>query len=101
MELGSLGFLALNKAKVKWILTLGFLTAGWATRRLPTTVGFIILLSLVHGFSNDPPAKVRVPTGRQLLLELVGAFNCCKNQRRVEVMVAQGLQSCGQKFGLY
>jgi hypothetical protein len=37
--------------------------AGWAPRWLTAAVGFILLLGLVHSFSNGPPTKVRAPTG--------------------------------------
>jgi hypothetical protein len=37
--------------------------ASWAPRRLVAAAGFPLLLSLIHGFSNGPSAKVRAPTG--------------------------------------
>jgi hypothetical protein len=45
------------------MLTRGSLTTGWAPRRLMAVVGFVLLLSSVHDFSNGPPMKVRAPTG--------------------------------------
>jgi hypothetical protein len=56
------GFLALNRAEGKGILTWGTLTVGWAPRQLTTSACFVLLGS-VHGFSNGPPVKVRAPTG--------------------------------------
>jgi hypothetical protein len=58
-----LGFISSKWSEGKGILTLGFLTMGWAPRRLTVEAGFIHLLGSVHGFYNGPPTKVREPTG--------------------------------------
>jgi hypothetical protein len=37
--------------------------AGGAPRHLTVAAGFVLLLGLVHDFSNGPSMKVRAPTG--------------------------------------
>jgi hypothetical protein len=85
LGLGSLGFLAQNKAERKGILIRGSLVAGWVPRLLAAAG------TLLHSFGstrgNSKAASVlKLGIGwRHDLLKLVETFNCGENGRKIDL----------------